>query len=171
MILLANIIAFIGSLVMVGIGFIKERKHILLAQCAMFLILGIANLLLGGVTGFIANTVSIGRNLYSLRFDLGLPAKILFIAIQVALSAPFNTLGLIGWLPILAAVVFTFFLSSKDERVLKVVIIFGQLLWAIYDIYIKNYSAFAFDILTMITNAIGIWQIQRMKKLKDVEDI
>ena len=171
MVLVANIIAFIGSLVMVGIGFIKERKHILLAQCAMFLILGIANLLLGGLTGFIANAVSIGRNLYSLRFDLGLPAKIIFIAIQMALSAPFNTLGLVGWLPILAAVVFTFFLSSKDERVLKAVIIFGQLLWAVYDLYIRNYSAFAFDILTIITNAIGIWQLQKLKKRPEMEDI
>ena len=171
MVLIANIISFIGASLMVAIGFIKERKHILLAQCAMFLILGIANLLLGGMTGFIANTVSIGRNLWSLRFDLNLPMKILFIAIQMALSVPFNHLGLIGWLPICAVVVFTFFLSSKDERVLKVVIIFGQILWAVYDFSLKNYSAFAFDVLTVITNAIGIWQIQKLRKRPEIEDI
>ena len=164
MVLAANIISFIGSLIMVSIGFIKERKHILTAQCVQWVIMGISNLMLGGVTGLIANLVSIFRNLYSLRRDLTRPVKYAFIALQIAASAPFNKLGLLGWLPVFAAISFTLFLDVKDERILKCAIIFGQILWAIFDFSLKNYAAFAFDLFTCVSTLIGIWRIMRARK-------
>ncbi len=161
MVLIANIISLVGAVIMVAIGFIRERDRILKAQCVQWVIMGIANLMLGGVTGLISNLVSVVRNLWSLKRELTRPVILLFIALQIALSIPFNTLGLLGWLPTIAAVSFTLFLNAKDARVLKGAIIFGQVLWSVFDISLMNYSAFVFDVFTIITSLIGIWQLRK----------
>ena len=47
-VLIANVISFIGCLLMVAIGLIKERRKILLTQCVLWAILTVSNLMLGG---------------------------------------------------------------------------------------------------------------------------
>ena len=107
--------------------------------------------------------ISIIRNLYSLRFRLTLPVKLGFLAVQAAITAFFNQMGLLGWLPFLAAGSFTLMMDTRDTKVLKLVIIFGQTLFAIYDISIKNYTSFAFDVATVISTIIGIIMLLRGK--------
>ena len=149
---------------MVAIGFIQERDKILKTQCVQWAIMGVSNLMLGGATGFISNMISIGRNLYTLKRDLTKPVKIGFIVVQIVFSAAFNQIGWLGWLPIFAAVAFTLFLDVKDERVLKATIIFGQVLWAVFDFSLMNYTAFAFDIFTIISTAIGLMGLMRQRQ-------
>ena len=115
-ILLGNAVTFIGALLMVGIGFIKTKKNILRVQCIQFAIMGIGNLILGGVTGFISNAVSILRNLICFKRELTLPLKLLFIAIQIIITGSVNRMGFIGWLPVFAACLFTWFLDTKRHR-------------------------------------------------------
>lgn len=67
-ILLGNGIALFGAVLMAAIGLIKQRKHILAAQCVQFGIMGIANLILGGINGFVSALVSITRNLICLKW-------------------------------------------------------------------------------------------------------
>ena len=59
MIIIGNIISFTDAALMVAIGFIKTRKSILLTQCAMFGLMGTANIILGGMTGAISNLYGI----------------------------------------------------------------------------------------------------------------
>ena len=165
-VLIANIISFAGCILMVAIGLIRERKKILLTQCVLWAILTVSNLMLGGVTGAVSNIVSIVRNLYSLKWKLTLPVKIGFIAVQTAITAFTNELGLIGWLPTLAAASFTFLMDVKDAVKLKYVIIFGQTLWAIFDFSIQNYTACAFDIMTLVSTCIGIMMLLKARKQK-----
>lgn len=163
-IVIGNIISLIGALFIVAIGVIKSKKNILIAQCFQCTFIAVGNLFLGGFSGFITNVVNIIRNLYSFRFPFNTPAKIVFIIIQFALGLKFNNLGLIGFLPILAAVIFTWFMDTKSDKVMKVVVISTTLMWTIYDFTILNFTAFAFDIASLITNGIGMYRI-----LKDVK--
>ena len=163
LIIIGNIISFIGAGLMVLIGFIKEKKNVLIAQCGQFAILGIANLVLGGVTGFISNMVSIVRNIIVIYFPFTLPLKIIFIVLQLALSIPFNTQGAIGYLPVAAAAIFTWFLDTKSDVTLKIVIILTEILWIIYDISLFNFTSMAFDIFTLISNGIGIIMIMKSR--------
>lgn len=161
MVIFANVISLVGAVIMVMIGFVPQRDRILKLQCVQWLIMGIANAMLGGVTGLISNLVSIVRNLWSLKRQLTVPVILVFIVLQIALSLPFNNLGLLGWLPTIAAIAFTLFLNAKDARVLKWAIIFGQVLWSIFDFSLMNYSAFAFDVFTIISSLVGIWQLRK----------
>ena len=164
--LLGNGIALFGAVLMAGIGFIKQRKHILVAQCVQFGIMGIANLILGGINGFVSALVSITRNLICLKWELTFPIKIGIISIQAVLALSINRSGVIGILPGLSACICTWFLDTKDEIKLKTVIIIAQVCWVVYDLSILNYVSFTFDILTILANLVGILTIIKQRRPK-----
>lgn len=159
--LIGNAIALLGSLVMIGIGFLKKKETILLAQCLQCLLMGVGNLVLGGFTGFLSNVVTIIRNLVAFKKDFTTPLKIIFILLQVIPAIKINTLGLIGWLPILAACVFTWYMDTKSDITFKIVIISTMIMWAIYDIVIQNYVAFTFDLFTIASNSYTLIKLKK----------
>lgn len=161
LLLIGNAVSMVGCLIMVGIGFLKKKSHILMAQSVQCAFMGFGNLILGGVSGFIANVVSILRNLVFAKFNVTTPLKILFIVLQVVLSLNSLGDGLVCWIPILASVVFTWFLDTKSEATLKIVILSTQVMWLIYDIYYHNYVAASFDVLTMGSNLIGFFMVRK----------
>lgn len=162
-IILANSISLIGALVMVGIGVIKSKKKILIAQVAQFTIMGIGNLLLGGVTAFFSNLIAASRNIITFKFGLNLPIKIVFIIAQLVMGIMVNDQGLLGWLPIAAAVIFTWFCDLKDDFQFKLMIIGTLCFWLVYDFIMMNYSAFTFDVFSVITNIVGIYRIKKSR--------
>ena len=155
-IIIGNVISFAGAMLMVAIGLLKTRKSILLTQCAMFGLMGASNIILGGLTGAVSSLVSIIRNLFCLKGPLSVQFKLFIIIVQVLLSARVNTLGWIGWLPIISACFYTWMIDVKDETMLKTVLIIAQSMWLIYDLTIRNYVAFTFDIFTILSNMYGI---------------
>ena len=163
-ILLGNGIALFGAVLTAAIGLIKQRKHILAAQCVQFGIMGIANLILGGINGFVSALVSITRNLICLKWELTTPIKIGIISIQAVLALSIDRSGVIGILPGLSACICTWFLDTTDEIKLKMVIIIARVCWLIYDRSILNYVSFAFDIITILANLVGIVLIVRQRK-------
>ena len=160
-VLIGNTVSFIGCALMVAVGFIKKKDHIIRVQCIQFTIQGAANLILGGVTGFIANLISIARNLWFARKEGTVKAKIFFIALQAVLSLMFldTEAGIIGWFPLFSAAVFTWFLDVKSDAAFKIVILAAQVFWIVYDFYYSNYVSCAFDIFTMISTTIGLYWI------------
>lgn len=161
--LIGNAVAMIGCTIMVGIGFLRKKNHILIAQSLQCLFMGAGNLILGGVTGFISNMVTILRNLVFARRAVTTPLKLFFIALQILLSLGSLGTGLIGWLPVLAAVVFTWFLDTNSEVTLKIIIISTLAMWLVYDLYYRNYVASIFDVLTICSNSVNLFLMKRNK--------
>ena len=64
-------------------------------------------------------------------------------------------------LPLTAACLFTVFLDTKNDVLLKAVLTVAQVMWAVYDFSIRNYAFFVFDILTILSNLIGIFLLIR----------
>lgn len=151
-----NLFSLVGAAIMVAVGLLKKKEHVLSAQCVQFAIMGVGNTILGAYTAVVSNVVSILRNLISLRVEFTLPLKLLFIAIQAVFSFVFNDAGLIGWLPFAAVCIFTWALDVKSTVKFKWCIIFSQILWTVYDLFFRNYSAAVFDVLTIISTLVGI---------------
>lgn len=160
-VLLGNTVALFGAAIMVLIGFIKSKEKMLAAQCVQFAVMGAGNLILGGVTGFIANMVSLVRNVLCFRRSMGVPLKLVFIAVQIVLAMLTKGEGFISWLPIITGCVFTWFIDLKDPVKFKLLIIGCQIAWMFYDISIQNYVSFAFDLFTVFTNLYGIFKIKK----------
>lgn len=165
-ILVGNAVSLLGSLLMVYAGIVKEKKRILLLQCVQFSLMACGNLILGGVTGALSGVGSLVRNLYCFFLPYSLAAKLGFIAAQIGFSAAINEMGWLGWLPILSACIFTWFLDLEDEVKFKWVIILCQSLWCAYDLYLLNYVSFAFDLLTISSNLAGIVRLRRSRSAR-----
>lgn len=162
--ILGNLVSLGGSIVMVCIGLIKNRNRILLAQNLQFLLMGLGNLILGGVSGFIANIVSILRNFFCLKFEYTNRWKAFFVILQTGISAITLYYAGFHWdeiLPILSTVLYTCSLSSKDSVFLKKVMIVCTAMWVVYDLIHLNITAFLFDILTITTTTISIIRIHK----------
>lgn len=162
--LLGNAISMIGCLIMVGIGFLKKKTHILIAQSVQCVFMGAGNLTLGGISGFICNIVTILRNLAFLRFRNTAFLKIFFIVLQFVLSIGTLSAGWISWLPIIAAALFTWCMDTDSEVRLKIIILVTTLMWLTYDLYYRNFVASAFDVMTFISNCIGLSMILKKRQ-------
>ena len=163
-ILIGNLISLVGCLLMVAIGFIRKKEHILAVQCLQFGMMGMGNLVLGAVSGTISNAVGILRNLVFSRWKSSVALKTGFIAVQALLSVKAILSSPLEWLPLLATAILTWFLDTKSEVTLKLVIIVTLVLWLVYDFCHMNYVAMTFDALTILSNFTGILMLRRQSK-------
>ena len=163
-VVMGNLVSMVGCVLMVVIGFLQKKRSILLAQCVQFSFLAAGNLLLGAMTGFISGVVSILRNLVFLKWENTGLLKLVFIAVQLVLSLSVGIDGRVDWLPVLSAVLFTWFLDVKSEVRLKLVMIAAQSMWLVYDFVYLNYVTCVFDAMTIASNAVGIVLLMRKKK-------
>lgn len=160
-IIIGNIIALIGSLLMVYSGTIKQKKKILIVQTIQIGLYIISNLILGGITGAIINALSFVRNVLYYKDKLGKKEKLIISILAITLSLLFNNLGIIGLLPLISTVVYIWLMSIKDVIKFKKLIIFTMILWFIYDLVIKSYSSAVFDFMNIIANVISIIQLKK----------
>lgn len=164
MVLLGNVLSFMGCVLMVCIGFIQNKNRILLTQCVQFVFQGAAHLILGAVSGFACCIVSILRNLVFAKVKSTSALKIIFILIQVILTLAFGSFAPIEMLPILSTVIFNWFLDTPNLMLFKIILIITQAMWMVYDFSFSNYVAAAFDVMAIASNMGGIWLILKNKK-------
>ncbi len=164
MILIGNIIAFLGCGLMVLTGFIKNKDKILGAQCVQFVLQATSNRVLGAVSGFISCGLSVVRILVFKRVRVTVWLKLGFIALQGVLTVLAGADTVIEWLPMLAMVVYTWYLDTDSAIVFKFANIFGLALWVVHDLFYQNYVASAFDALTIVSTLSGVFMILRDKK-------
>ena len=164
--IIGNIIALIGSLLMVYTGVIKNKKGILIVQSLQIAMFAISNLVLNGISGFIINSINFIRNIICYKDKLSLIVKILLSIISIVLIVYFNNLGLIGYLPLISALIYLWFMTINDVIKFKIVLIVSVILWLIYDFTIKSYTASLFDLITIIVSIISIIRMKINKLTK-----
>lgn len=165
-IVIGNIVALVGSVLMAYSGIIKEKQKIIIVQTIQMLMLGLSNIILGGIPGAIINSVNCIRNILCYEEKLGFKEKLILVTISVGLSIYFNNLGIIGILPVIATVFYTMLMDMKNVVKFKVLLIFTLILWGIYDIYIKSYTSAIFDFITIGANIFSIYKIYKLKENK-----
>ena len=160
-ILLGNLISLVGSVLMVGVGFLKHKRQILAAQCVQFAIQGTAHLILGATAGFVSAVTGIARNIAMARHGRSVPIKVFFIALQAVLSLPAMSLRPVTWLPLLSGGVYTWFLDLRNPIALKAMMLGVQAVWIAYDFVYRNYVGMTFDIFAVLSTAVGLWLVVR----------
>lgn len=161
--LLANIIALIGSLFMVVASYVKSDKLCIMLQSVQIFMFVISNILLKGITGVIINALSLVRNVLTYKRKLTKLLKYSLLILIVVLSIVFNNLGIVGYLPLIGTVVFTIFIDSKDNFKFRLSLTFSVFMWLIYDVYIMSYSSAIFDFFSFVG---GIVTLIRSSKVK-----
>lgn len=167
-IIIGNIIALIASIIMIYSGVLKQKKSILYAQTIQIAILGLANMIIGGITGVIINGISCVRNILCYKNKLDFKAKIILIFLSITLSLMFNNLGFIGLLPAINTIIYLLLMNTKDVIKLKWLIIFTGFIWLIYDYLINLYTSAFFDFMNIVINIISIIEISLKNKKSDL---
>ena len=160
-IVLGNGVFFLGAVILVSLGLIRTKRNILIAQIAQEAFMGTGMLILGGISGFIVDMVAIARNVVCIRWKYTLKWKLIFIAAQVGLYAALGAEGLYGWLPVVAMCLFAWYLDTENVILLKVLIAVMQLMWLVYDISIVNYVGMVVDVVSAVTNVVGIFLVKK----------
>jgi hypothetical protein len=145
-------------------GLPKSKKTSLVLQSIQILIAAIANLVLGSYPGFVINMLSVVRNILSQKEKLTTIPKIVLIVLTIVISLCYNDIGVFVIFPLLSFIMFTFFINTKDDKRFKYMVIISNVFWGIHDFYVKAYVAVFFDVISSITNIIGIYRIQKTIK-------
>ena len=170
LIVIGNILALIASCAMVYSGFVKKKNEILIVQSVQIGFFIASNVVLGGISGAIINAINLLRNILCYKDKLNLLFKILISVASITLTIAFNNLGIIGYLPLIASVVYVWLMDLKNVVYFKLLIIFTVVLWLVYDFTIKSYVACAFDVLTIATSVYSIIRINIDNKKKEETD-
>ncbi len=159
LILIGRIFSVLACILMVCIGYIKTKRHVLLAQNAQFILFSISYACLGGIAAVVSNMVSLLRNLICLKWNLNTPLKIFFIVFQGVFTFITTENTWVDWLPFIAATLITISLSSKKDLIIKLACIGSILCFGTYDFNLKNWIVFAFDCFSLVTSLIGVYRI------------
>lgn len=162
--ILGNTISFIGCFMMVAIGFIKSKRKILVAQCVQFSFQCAGHLVLGSISGGISCCVNILRIFAFQKLKVTVWLKLGFLALQAALILASRPDNPVQWLPLLAALGYTWYLDTENVVTFKIVNLIGSACWILHDLYYSNYVAAAFDVMTIVSLSMGIAMVLRDRK-------
>lgn len=165
-ILIGNFIALISAIVMICNGFVKNKKKIFYIQIIQMLLAGLCDFILGSVSGLISNLIGCVRNVLCYKDKFGLVSKIIVSIFAAGFILYFNNLGWVGLLPLFSMLIYIAFMNTGDIIKFKMLIIVSILPWIIHDFYIKSYVYAIFDIGSVITNLISIYQIKKLEKVE-----
>ena len=155
---------------MIAVGLIKKKKHMLLAQAVQFTFQSLGNIVLGSINGFICSVLAVVRIFVFSKVKVTVWLKLAFIVLQLVLTLWMGADTIYEWIPFLSMLAYTWYLDTKNPVTFKIVNLIGSSLWVFHDFHYSNYTAFAFDILTIISTVIGITSILRENK-KDLTNV
>ena len=155
-IIIANVIDFLGALLQVFSGSIKQKARILVVQTVQLLMQGVSMLLLGGITGAISNVLSCLRNYLCYKEKLTPLWKAFLIAASIVMTIFLNDQGLLGVIPAAVCTVYILLMDVKDPIKFKLLVTLSFAPWIAYHFALKAYVATVFDIATVITNGITL---------------
>ena len=160
-IIIGNVISLFGSIIMVCLGLIKNKKKFLLAQSIMNGLLIASALVLHGYSGVVADAAIIARNTVCSKTKFTKPWKIGFIVLQFGITAIFAGGSLVAWLPIVGIAIFTWFMDTENMVFFKLLFIISEVCWGIYNYSIKNYAALPFEAMCIV---VGFYNIHKIRK-------
>ena len=164
MAVVANVIDFLASILMVASGSIKKKAKILAVQIIQLLMQSVSMLLLGGITGAVNNVLSCLRNYLCYKEKLNWVWKAILIAASVALTLLLNDQGLLGIIPVAVCTVYILLMDMKDPIAFKLLVTLTFVPWVFYHFFLGAYVAAVFDVLSVATNAVTLGIMIKEKK-------
>ncbi len=159
---LAQIFAFLSSLCLLVSFWQRKRKKILFFQTLDSTFDIIQYSLLGAYTGSLISLLGATRA-YTFSKTNNKFFLFLFLLLYVIASIiTFN--GLISFLPLIAALVYTIVTWNKKEKNIRIFSILVFFLWLIYDILVKAYISSITDIILIVSNSLAFYKLDKKGK-------
>ena len=145
-------------LAMVADSFSSSRKTVrgmLLVQCLGLGFFAASSICLKGYSAAVQNVVGIFRNLLASSKYQSKKLEWVMVGLAVGLGLLFNNLGLIGTLPVIGNLEYTIamFRVKDNERVLKFAFLVSICMYAVFNLYIKNFVGLIANIVVISVTA------------------
>ena len=165
--LVAKILGFVGTVIVVIGMQQKKYKHIVICKIGNELFSAIHYLLLGGYTGMLANFASCLTNgCYYFRIKKGkttLPFQIVFATMFVIIGA-LSWHGPISIFVVLAKLISSVALGIKNPRIIRMLNLISNPCWLIYNIYVGSIAGMGTDTLVTISVLIAVIRLDIFSK-------
>lgn len=191
--IIANILSFIGNLLFSLSSILKSKKKILLFQSTNHVLAIISEILTTAYSGVVQEVVALVRNFVLLFVDsknkiakliITVSCVIVAVVVGVIINYNFSSNVWYGYLPIVATVIYStgviiaFMVNMYElqcEFIIKVALIINGILWGTYGFFVQLYPIMIFNVLTIVLCIISIIRIfiihHQNKKLKTNESI
>ena len=159
-IIIGNICS-IGAMITDSIsGTRKKNSEILGIQILSQVFYGAGSIILRGYSGTTQNLVAIFRKLAGMKDIKNKLVEWILVAAGVVLGILFNNRGLLGWLPIIANLIYSvaIFMFRDNDRALKMAFVINMVMYCAFGLVIKNYVGAAANIVVAVTTAISLFK-------------
>jgi len=177
LLLIANIITFVGSALATVAALFKAKRRVLLFQSANHVLEIIAQGMTKAYSGMVQEAITLLYNVVILfvkspkkapKIIITVICLIAGIVIGVVINVLFSGNIWYGYLPIVAAAVYTIFVliaffadndELKGDFLLKIGLIINVACWSAYGWFVKLYPIMAFNAVAFVFAAISIVRI------------
>lgn len=134
----------------------KTAKGVLLVQNLSQLIYGVGSVFLRGYSSAVQNAVSIIRNFVAIRKVESKVVEWILVALGVVLGIAFNNRGLVGYLPVIANLLYTLavFRCKDNERLLKIAFAVCVGMFVIFNFAIWNIVGGCCNLFVTVTTVV-----------------
>ncbi len=157
----AQIIGLIASIIMIGAIQVKEKKNLyLILNILVKILYGINFALLsaysGTITQVIGLVITVVAYIYTKK-SLEIPKWLTTIFIMVTIIAGiFTYSNIYSFMAILCGITYALIVASKNMKNIRKLNLAQALLWTIYDLIIKAYTASLSSTFVLISTGIAI---------------
>ena len=136
----------------------KKNSEVLAVQILSQVFYAAGSVILKGYSSTAQNVVAVLRNLAAMKNVKSRAVEWILILLGVALGAWFNNRGLLGWLPIAANLEYSVavFRFRENERGLKLAFLVNMLMYAAFNLVIRNYVGACANVVVAVTTAISL---------------
>lgn len=164
--IVGNILAFIGSLLMIYSGTILNKKKILLVEIIEMIILALGNIVVAGIHGALVNLLNMTIDILCFKGKLNFKSKSVLTVGMLLLQFNIKEVSILGTLIIIAALTNLWLMDTKNVAFYKGLCIFAMVTWLMYDISLSLYTAVIFDVITIGVNIVSIIRIKQTRRRK-----
>ncbi len=191
--IIANILSFIGNFLFTLSSILRGKKKILLCQSSNYIFSVISEFMMGAYSGMIQEGMSFFRNI-SLLFvknkkkSIKLLVTLIFVISAVVAGILINIFYSdnvwYGYLPVCGTIVYStavilgFMLNVsevKAEVIIKIGLLTNSFIWTAYGFFVKLYPIMIFNMITIILCIISLTRLKiitnKNKKIEETEEI
>ncbi len=162
-ILIGNFIALLAAFIIIYYGFEKNKKRILIAQILECVLATCYNFFLKGYTALIVDILNIFLLVLGFKEKLNFKNKLIINIVAIILALKFNNLGIIGYIPIIVILIYSWGLNTKNIIKFKLLNMLLMLLWIIHDLTVKSYPSVVCEFIGIIGSIYSIYKIKKLK--------
>ena len=167
LLIIANVLSFIGNAFFSLSAILHSKKKIVISQSTNYVFAIVSEAMVGAYSALIQEASALIKNIVLLfvkekeklvRLIVSAICIIVALVLGVVINIKYNENVWYGYLPIIGAliyssvVVFTFMKEmniTTTELILKTALVFNSILWSIYGFFVKLYPIMVFNIINL----------------------